>query len=186
MGPDYYGRWAKIYVKFALIMSSIGLLSGFAYQESTKKAPISDVLPLGAHLEATYHLSLVHGHALLMGAILPLTLLWMLYLGTRMDRPALSKNLLSIGSTLYLAGTAVATLLMLYKGYHLLLGIRGDEFLAGKQTFETIEHGFFGGNEAARKSVYALSHIALSGGFFTLVVGLWKSWCGPSAEAKQA
>jgi hypothetical protein len=186
MGPAYYSRWAGIYVKFALSMSVLGLLMGIAYQESTKKAPISDVLPLGAHLEATYHLSLVHGHSLLMGCILPLTVLWLLYLGTRMNRPALSENLLSIGSKLYLAGTAVATILMIYKGYHLLLGVRGEDFLAGKQTFEAIQHSFFGGEEAIRKTVYALSHIALSGGFFTLVFGFWKSWSGPALSSESA
>lgn len=181
MGPQYYSRWFSIYVRFALVMASIGLLSGFAYQESAKKAPISDALPLGAHLEATYHLSLVHGHALLMGAILPLTMVWLLYLGIKMDRPALSEKLLSIGSWLFLAGTATATLLMLYKGYYLLLEVRDPAFVAGQINFKAIEHGFFGGLEGARKLVYALSHIALSGGFFTLVVGIWRAWSKPVA-----
>jgi hypothetical protein len=184
--PAYYPKYYTRYVRFAIVLLIIGLLSGVAYQESAKKAPVSELLPLGAHLEMVYHLSLLHGHAILMGTLIPLAMLWMLHLGVQLNFRPVSEKGLRIASALFLPGAALATALILYKGYYFLLSVRSAEFLAGQLSYHNIEAGFFGGQEVLRKIVYATVHIALSSGLITLAVLIWRSFGKPNLPENAA
>lgn len=173
--PAHYRKLYTLFIRFAVVMMFIALLSGIAYQESAKKAPFSAVLPPGVHLESVFHLSLLHGHVFMMGVLVPLGVLLMMHLGLIMGCKPLSPKTTNLGTLLYLPASALAVGLMLYKGYHFLLAVRGEDFLQGKMTFEMIEASLFGGDHAIRAISYALVHTSLSVGLFIFGIGIWRS-----------
>lgn len=173
--PQHYAKYYERYIRFAVVMSIFALLTGIAYQESAKKAPFSELLPAGPHLESVFHLSLLHGHVFLLGVLIPMAVLAMMHFSLSLNRGTVSERLLKIGSTLYLPAATLAVLLMLYKGYHYLMAVRHGEF-----DFVVIEHTFFAGQEASRKLIYALVHIAMSTGLGILVIGVWRSLKAPA------
>lgn len=168
--PGHYRKFYHLYMRFTMVMTIVALLLGIVFQESSKKAPISDVLPAGAHLEAIITLALVHGHAFLIGVLIPLALTWLLYLGLSLGHPPVSSKSLKIGTTLYLPGSVLAIILMLYKGYHYLLGVR-----SGNLDFQVLQESFFMGSHALRAAAYGLTHTAMAVGLGIMVISLWKT-----------
>lgn len=79
--PDHYRALYRTWLRYAIVMILLGLLIGLSFEESAKRAPVSAVLPAGVHLEAILPLALAHGHAILLGTVLPLVLVFMLHLG---------------------------------------------------------------------------------------------------------
>ena len=175
--PAYYKSIYRIYLRFSLIMLAVALLVGIATQESAKKAPISALLPAGNHVEATLHLSLVHGHIFLIGVLIPLALTWMLYLGLSLKFAPLSEKSLKWATRLYLPAAALAIGLMLYKGYHFILGVR-----SGITDIGLLNDTLFMGNHALRAAAYGLTHTAMSIGVFIFIVSYWRSM-GKEANA---
>jgi hypothetical protein len=175
--PAYYRKFYIVSIRFSVIMMILGLLIGITFQESAKKAPVSALLPPGVHLEAVLELALTHGHIFIIGALIPLALTWMLSLVLSLGFPPVPERNLRLGTIFYLPGAAGAVLLMLYKGYHYLLGVRG-----GQLNFEILDHTFFFGNHALRAAAYGLSHSALAIGLIMVVVGVWKSMKKPADQ----
>lgn len=168
--PDYYRPVYRLYLRFSIVMMIAALLMGILFQESSKKAPISGALPPGPHLESIFSLALVHGHTFIIGALVPLAITWMLYLGLQLGYNPLSEKSLRWGSRLYLPGAVMAVVLMLYKGYHYLLGVR-----AGELDFQVLNETFFFGSHALRAASYGLTHTAMAAGLFILIISFWRS-----------
>jgi len=175
--PDYYVKFYRIYLRFSMIMMIVALLMGILFQESSKKAPISELLPAGVHLESIISLALVHGHTFLIGVLIPMAVTWMLYLIHTLGGRPVSEKSLKIGTMLYLPGSVMAILLMLYKGYHFLLGVR-----SGQLDFTVLDQTFFMGSHALRASAYGLTHTAMAVGLGILIFSLW----GSLSKAKNA
>jgi hypothetical protein len=168
--PQHYQQTFKTYLKYAVIMTVFSLLMGIVFQESSKKAPVSALLPAGAHLEAILSLALVHGHAFMIGVLVPMTVTWMLSLGFWMGFPAISKASLEWGTRLYLPSSAVALLLMIYKGYHYVLGVR-----SGQTDFVAMHNMLFGGSHALRAIAYGVTHTVMAIGLGIIVIQFWKT-----------
>ncbi len=171
--PKHYQSLFIRFIRFACGMTIFALLSGILFQESTKKIPFSATYPPGIHLESTYHLALVHGHAFLIGVLIPLAVIGMLYFGLLLGGKTVSKNQTEWGSWLYLPSAFLSIMLMIYKGYHYVLSVR-----MGQLDFVQIDHSFFGGSHLLRQIVYGLSHTSMSIGLGILVIAIWRSLSG--------
>lgn len=167
--PEHYRKTFRVYLKFAVIMLVVGLLMGIMFQESAKKTPFSEY-PAGLHIETIFNLAMVHGHTFLIGALIPLATVWMLYLGLLLGHPPMSEKALRIGSWLYLPAAVGAVLLLLYKGYHFQLSVRG-----GETDFAVINEALFLGNHALRAAAYGITHSALAIGLGMILFGFWKT-----------
>lgn len=176
--PEPYRRFYRTHLRFALIMLLFGLLLGISFQESTGKMPISEAVPAGMHLESIMALALVHGHAILIGVVMPLAALWALHIGLLLGAAPLSARSLKWTSALYIPGAVVSVLLMLWKGYHFVLGVRH-----GTLDLALLNHTFLFGSHALRAALYGASHTAMALGLGILGVGLWRSLNTESSEA---
>jgi hypothetical protein len=143
---------------------------GILFQESAKKTPFSESLPPGVHLETVINLALVHGHAFLIGVLIPLAVVWMLYLGQALGYRPVSPKTLRICTNHYLPAAACAILLMLYKGYHYQLGVRG-----GQMDFAVLDQTYFFGNHILRAATYGIVHTVMAVGLGWLVISFWKT-----------
>lgn len=168
--PEHYGPCIRTLLRFACAMMMFGLLSGVLFQESSKKVTHADA-PNGLHWEATYSLAFVHGHAFLIGVLIPVCVAGMLLLAQRVGGRSLSGRSLGWLRRAYLPGAAVAVLLMLYKGYHVLLHLRMTEV----RDLDEIDAKLFGGIKALRHGVYGLSHVAMAVGLGVFAVAMWRS-----------
>lgn len=168
--PEHYRRMFQIFLRYAVIMIFVGLLTGVLFQESAKKTPYSALLPAGVHMETVIHLALLHGHSFLVGVLIPLSVSWMFYLGLALGFQPVGEKVIKVGTWLYLPASIVVVLLMIYKGYHYQMAVRH-----GIYDFATIHASYFMGNHALRASVYGLSHTAMAVGLGTLAVGFWRS-----------
>jgi hypothetical protein len=128
------------------------------------------------HWESVVHLSLLHGHAFMMGGLLPMVVVWMLYVAHQLSGNAVSPKTLGWTSGLYLPATSIAILLILYKGYHYLLFVR-----FGQRDFAHIAESFFFGSEVARAIVYGVTHTALFVSLSALLIAIWKTLGKPKS-----
>lgn len=168
--PEPYHRFYRTHLRFALVMLLFGMLVGISFQESTQKLPISAAVPAGLHLEAVLSLALVHGHALLIGVLLPLAAAWALHLGLVLGAAPLSERALNWTTGLYIPGAVVSVALMLWKGYHYVLGVRH-----GTLDLAELNRSFLFGSHALRAVLYSSSHTAMAVGLGILGVGLWRT-----------
>lgn len=168
--PTHYGPCIRVLLRFACVMIVFGLLSGVLFQESSKKVTHAEA-PNGLHWEATYPLAFVHGHTFLIGVLIPVCAAMMLILAHRVGGGALSERTLTWLRRAYLPGAAVAILLMLYKGYHVLLHLRLTEL----RDLDAIDAKLFGGLRALRHGVYGLSHVAMAVGLGAFAIALFRS-----------
>lgn len=175
--PEHYRAFFRTWLRFAVVMLLIGLLAGLSFEESAKRAPVSDLLPAGKHLEAILPLALVHGHAILLGTVLPLALAFMLQLGLSLGFRPLGARTLKAATWLFLPGAAASVALMLYKGYHWVLGVR-----FGHEDFVAWNAAFFGGNAALRAAAYGLAHTAMAVGLGILAIAFWRSMGAPARD----
>ena len=160
--------WLMVLVGVLLMASSCtGLLSGIAYQESSKKLGYEDPA-LRNH--ATIHLALVHGHMLLVGTFLPLALAGMMFLARKVGGKELGPKSIRCLTWGYLPSAAGTVALMLYKGYHFLLAVR-----AGERSVTQIDASYFGGATMVRHSVYGLFHTVMGIALIVFLIAVWRS-----------
>lgn len=167
--PAHYAATTRTLLRYAVVMTLVGLLAGVAFQESSKKLDYA-AIGAGARLEAVLSLALVHGHVLLTGVVLPICLAGALFLARRCGGGELSRGALLWLTRGYLPCVTVAVVLMLYKGYHVLLSVR-----FGARDFDAIDAAYFGGIVGLRHAVYAVSHVGMALGLGVFVVALWRS-----------
>lgn len=168
--PVSYRDTIRTLVKYAVVMTVVGLLVGVAFQESSKKLDYADVAP-GVRLEAILSLALVHGHVLVTAVILPLVLAAMLDLARRAGGAELSLGAQRWLTRGYLPSVTLTVALMLYKGYHTLLAVR-----FGERDFDAIDAAFFGGVVPLRHAAYGLVHVAMAVSLVAFGVALWRSF----------
>lgn len=167
--PAHYRTATRTLLRFAVAMTIVGLLSGVLFQESAKKLDYAEAAP-GVRLEALLSLALVHGHALVTGTLIPIAMCAALFLARRVGGAELSARTVRWLTRGYLPFVAITVLLMLYKGYHVLLSVR-----FGERDFDAIDAAFFGGQLWLRHGVYAVAHIGMSLSLGVFVVALWRS-----------
>lgn len=167
--PAHYAAATRTLLRYAVVMLFVGLLAGVAFQESSKKLDYA-ALGAGARLEAVLSLALAHGHVLLTGVLIPIALSGALFLARKCGGTELSRSTLLWLTRVYVPCVTVAVLLMLYKGYHVLLSVR-----FGERDFDAIDRGYFAGMPGLRNGIYALSHVGMALGLGVFAVALWRS-----------
>lgn len=167
--PDYYRRFYIKLLRFSFLMTMLSLLTGILYQESSKKLPISEALPPGAHWEAVIHLALNHGHLFLIGVLIPVALCCMVFFSQLLGAKPVSEKVLLWCRRLYITSASIAMILMVYKGYHYNILMR-----QGVIDFDTVNEMLFGGSHLIRGLVYGLTHTLMVGSLYTLVIKLWR------------
>jgi hypothetical protein len=168
--PEHYKPFCRTHLRFALIMIAVALLAGISFQESGRKVLVSQAVPAGAHLEFILALALVHGHVFLVGVLLPLAFTWMLRLSLDLGTAALPERTLAWTSGLYIPGAVLTIILMLLKGYHLVLGVRH-----GALDFAALNGRFLFSSHVLRVGAYGLAHGLMGLGLAILVFALWRS-----------
>jgi urea transporter len=168
--PDHYVQTVRTLLRFALIMMIVSLLSGILFQESSKKLPHQPVAEGFSRWDATVHLALVHGHAMMIGVLVPVALAGMLHLARACGGKVINPRPLALARRLYLPAAAATLALMLYKSYHILLSARW-----GKTDPQQIHDALFGGVTAVRHGVYGASHVLMAVGLGIFAWTLWRS-----------
>lgn len=165
--PPHYLAATRTLLRYAVAMTIVALLSGVLFQESSKKLDYAEAGP-GLRLEAILSLALVHGHVFLTGVLIPIAMAGALFLGLKTGGRELSPRPLKWLTRGYLPLVSVTMLLMLYKGYHVLLSVRH-----GARDLDQVDAAYFGGLTWLRHGVYGAAHIgmAVSLGVFVIALG---------------
>jgi hypothetical protein len=173
--PESYRRFLRITVRYALVMLAAGLLAGISFQESGRKLTL-DMAPAGAHLEFLLVLAMVHGHAILLGCLLPLAMAGMLLMGLRLGAPPVPDRALAWSMRLAYPGIALSVLLMLAKGYWFVLGARFGALDLGR-----LDKAFLGHPALLRAALFGAAHLAMGLGLGILGLALWRALSRPSS-----
>lgn len=168
--PAHYVSAVRALLRYALVMIVIGLLSGIAFQESSKKLGYATSPDEPRHLEATLGLALVHGHILVTAVLMPIAMAVVLHLARAIGGAEVGRRGLRWSVRAYLVCVTATVLLMLYKGYHVLLSAR-----RGEADMAVIDANLFGGQSAVRHAVYGLSHVGMAVGLCIFVWCVWRS-----------
>lgn len=167
--PAHYAAATRTLVRFAAAMTVFGLLTGILYQESAKRLDYAEAGP-GLHLEAVLSLALVHGHVLVTSVLVPIAMAAALFLSLRIGGRELAPRTLRWLTRGYLPFVTVTVLLMLYKGYHVLLSVR-----FGEADLAAVDAAYFGGLVWLRHGVYGAAHIGMAVSLGVFAIGLWRS-----------
>ncbi|MFH2054009.1 MAG: hypothetical protein ABIK96_16260 [bacterium] len=167
--PGGYAATLRTLIRFAIAMAIFGILIGIAYQESAKKLPIASV-PVEVHQGALAPLSLVHGHFFTLGVFLPLCLAGALVLALRAGGRPVGPKAQAVLTRGFLPFAAATVLLLLFKGYFVLLAVRH-----GQHDLAVVDAGFMGGSHAVRYAVYAVVHSGMGITLVVFLVALWRS-----------
>lgn len=175
--PETYRATVRTLLRYACALAIVALLAGVSFQESAKKLPLGDV-DAGLHLQATLGLALVHGHVFVSAVLLPVVLAGALVLARRVGGRELSRTPQRWLTRGYLPLISVSLGLMLYKGYHTLLHVRG-----GATDLAEVNEQLFGGNVPLRHAVYGLTHAGWAISLGVFVVALFRSLGGRAGAA---
>jgi len=175
--PPHYRRAVGQLLCFAAWMTVIGLLTGILFQESAKRLDLGEVTP-GLWLAATQRLGLLHGHVIVMTVLVPIAMAAALFLATWIGGAVVGPRPLAWLTRGYLPGAALALGLMLYKGYHVLLSVRG-----GATDLAAVDGTLFGGITGLRHGVYGLVHVAMAVSLSVFVIALARSLKGAGRAA---
>jgi hypothetical protein len=167
--PAHYPGALRTVLRVAIVMAFVGLLIGVAFQESAKNPPFAKA-PAGLHLEAVLPLALVHGHVFVMAVLVPLALAGALLIALRIGAAPVSRRSLRWLTHGYLPFAVASVVLMLVKGYDVLLAVRH-----GQTDFAAIDDAFLGGHGVVRYAVYAIAHAGMGVTLGVFLVALWRS-----------
>ncbi len=167
--PAHYRSAVRTLLRFAVVATIVALLSGVAFQESSKKLTYAEVAP-GLRLETLLSLALVHGHIFMTAVLMPIAMACVLFLARKVGGAELTSNSLAYLTRGYLPAVSVALLLMLYKGYHVLLAVRH-----GEHDLAIVDADFFGGMLGLRHAVYGVTHVTMAVALIIFLVRVWRS-----------
>jgi hypothetical protein len=167
--PGHYPGALRAVLRYTIVMAFVGLLIGISFQESAKKLPFAKA-PAGLHLEAILPLALVHGHVFTMAVLLPLALAGALLIALGIGGAPVSRRNLKWLTHGYLPFATASAVLMILKGYYVLLAVRH-----GQTDFAVIDGAFLGGFGVARYAIYAFAHVGLGVALGAFLVALWRS-----------
>lgn len=170
--PLHYRRSLATLLRFAACMTVVGLLSGVLFQESAKKLDHGELSP-GLYLAAAQRLGLLHGHVIVTSVLVPIAMAGALLIARRVGGRELGTKPLAWLTKGYLPLVCATLALMLYKGYHVLLAVRG-----GEADLAVIDESFFGGVIGARHGVYGLVHVGMAVSLSVFAIALWRSLRG--------
>ena len=169
--PAHYRKFYISFIKLACFMIIFALVAGILFQESgTRKIHYDGKFTPGVPWESLYHLALLHGHVFLIGVLVPMAMLVMAQFGLIVGGSELSAKSLKLTAALYHSGAGATVLLMLYKGYHYVMAVRGNQM-----DFAVIDDSFFGAQHVVRAIGSGLSHTAMGAGLSILAVSILKS-----------
>jgi len=144
--------WAQI--RYAALMSILSLVAGLFYREFSR--PFFKGLTLEDQLLYGHALELVHGHTFLLGVAIPATLALLTFLVVgQLAEKDLAR--MQVRFRWYTISSAVALVLMLYKGIGFVVG-------AG-QSLDVIDERLFFGSTMLRATLFAASHMTLAWAF---------------------
>ncbi len=172
-----YTTAIRTLLRYGLVMIVVGLLSGIAFQESSKKMSLTPPAGGPTHLDAVLNLALVHGHIMVTGVLFPIAMASALYLARACGGAEISRRALRWTVNTYIPFVSVSVLLMLYKGYHVLLSVR-----AGATDMGRINDTLFAGNKALRHGIYGISHAGMG---LALCLFAWCVWRSLSTKRRQ-
>ena len=112
----------------------------------------------------------MHGHAFLVTVLLPIAMAGALLLARKAGGGEVSPRATAFLVRGYLPFGTLAVLLMLYKGYAVLLAVRG-----GNTDLGAVYAGLFGGVKALRHGIYGLVHVGMAVTLGWFCVALWRS-----------
>jgi len=167
--PDHYRAAVRTLLRFALVMTIVGLLAGVLFQESAKKLDLEALSP-GLHVAAGRRLALVHGHVLVSAVLIPIAMAAALVLARAVGGRELTARPLSWLLRAYLPGACAMLALMLVKSYHLLLSVRG-----GDHDLAAIDEAFSFGAPLVRHLLYGAVHVTMAAGIGVFAVALFRS-----------
>jgi hypothetical protein len=167
--PHHYRAAARTLLRFACVMTVVGLLSGVLFQESSKKLLPWEIDP-GLHTKATLRLALLHGHVFVSAVLIPIACAAALLIARRIGGAELGTKPLTWLTRGYLPFVCVTLSLMLVKSYHVLLAFRG-----GETDLAAIDARYFFGQTMLRHVVYGAAHIAMAVSLSVFVIALWRS-----------
>ncbi|MHC4089671.1 MAG: hypothetical protein ACYSVY_05245, partial [Planctomycetota bacterium] len=168
--PMHYAAAIRSLLRFGLVMVVVGLLSGIAFQESSKKLSLTPPIGALSHLDAVLPLALVHGHILVIGVLFPVAMASALYLARTCGGLEVSRRALRWTVSIYLSFVSISVVLMLYKGYHVLLSARAEV-----TDMTQINGGLFAGSKVLRHGLYGLSHAGMGLALCMFVWCVWRS-----------
>ena len=174
--PDDATRTAlRTLIRYAIVMAILGLLIGISSQESAKKLTW-EMAPGAMQQAVLLPLALVHGHVFTVGVLLPLALAGALVLGPKAGGRAVGPRALAWLRRGFLPFAAASLALQLFKGYFILLSVRG-----GESDLEAIDHAFMAGSHVLRYVLYAVVHSGMGVSLGVFLVALWRSLAGGEA-----
>jgi len=168
--PPHYTRAIRCLLRFALIMTVLGLLSGVLFQESAKKVSLTPEPGQPAYWDTTLRLAVVHGHMIVTGLLVPVAMAAMLHLALSHGGRPVGPRGLAWAIYLYVPFVSLTVALMLYKAYYFLLSVRW-----GERDMVAIDKALFGGQTMLRHLVYGVGHVGMAAGLFIFVWCLWRS-----------
>ena len=178
--PEHYTQASRTVLKYASAMVIVSMLSGISFQESAKKLPAAAVRE-GLGLDSVLRLALLHGHVMVATVLVPIAMLGALYLARAAGGRVLEPWKVKVLTRGYLPFVTLTVMLMLYKGYHVLLSVR-----RGQMDLLQIDASYFGGVTALRHIVYGISHVGMGVSLGIFAVVLWRGLAPPHRAGDDA
>lgn len=144
----------KLMGSYAAVMAVAALAIGVLYRE-VSKAYLSDV-PLSDAVTASYYLSVAHGHAFMVGTLIPAALATLTYVAVKFGGE-LSAVSARRAFAVYAVGSLMTLALLIYKGLGIVVSY-GSNPAAG---LDAANNALFLGSHALRESLYGTAHLLL-------------------------
>lgn len=167
--PEHYRAAIRVVIRYSIVMVVVALLVGISFQESARKLTW-DIAPAGLHMEAMLQLAVVHGHVFVTSVLLPIGLIALLLLARAVGGKELAPRTVRWLTLGYLPAAVATLILMLVKGYLILLAVRHGETDMG-----VIHAGLFGGHGPFRYTLYGGIHGAMGLTVCVYLLGVWRS-----------
>ena len=185
--PAHYVSTIRSLIRFAAVLTCIGLLSGLVLREAGRMLPASLPLAPGERVAALLSANLSHGHIFSLGVFVPAALIVFMVAAKLCGARDIRERSLQISLAMYRVGVVAALLLQLYKGLHTEILVsrasKQDDF-AGltSQEMLAVDAALFLGNKWLRMGLYGVSHLLLGSGLSMWMVSLARSLNQPSKQ----
>lgn len=167
--PLHYRRALRSWLRFATALVLLALLSGVLFQESAKRLGLDEVEP-GLRWGAVHRLALLHGHVMVTAVLVPIAMAPALVLARAAGGREVGPGPLAWMTRGYLPLVSLSLAMMLYKGYHVLLAVRG-----GERDLAAIDQRLYGGLAGLRHGLYGFAHIGMAVSLGVVAVAVWRS-----------
>ena len=169
MPAEHVKSFVRSLTLYILVMVVAVMVMGVVYREVSKY--LGGGLPEEAFILATHYLSLVHGHTLSLGVVIPSAIL-LATLATDYVYGISEGAVKSLrkGFIIYALGSIAAISLLLYKGIGVLYYYAENPYGGLTKAAEAL----FMGNHALREALYGVAHTVMFVGLMYMVLTLVK------------